>query len=143
MNPRKNTMLTMLLGLVLVASAAGVAQTTAQGDQKKKAEACCSMETCCCCNGNSCPMMKGEGATTADAKHSCSGDSCKLKTKGMQNHSDNHECCACCGESCEMKHDAAAMKHDANMKHDASMKHGAKGDCCKAKQKDAKAKARQ
>ena len=134
MKPRKNTILTMLLGLVLFASAAGMAQTTPQGDQKKKAEACCSMDTCCCCSGDSCPMMKEGDGTTAGAKHSCSGDSCKMKTKDMKNHSDDHECCACCGESCDMKHDAATMKHDA------TMKHGAKGDCCKAKQKKATAK---
>jgi len=121
MKPRKKTILTMLLGLMLVASSAGMAQTPAQGDQKKKTEACCSMDSCCCCNGDSCPLNK-DGAAGADAKHSCSGDSCQMKAKDSKNHADDHECCSCCGESCDMKHDA-------------TMKHGAKGDCCNAKNK--------
>jgi len=121
----------MLLGLMLLASAAGMAQTPAQGDQQKKTEACCSMDSCCC-NGDSCPM-KQDGTTGADAKHSCcGGDSCKMKAKDSKNHADDHECCSCCGESCD-------MKHDANMKHDA-MKHG-KGDCCNIKQKKTAKKA--
>ena len=36
MKPRKNTILIMLLGLLLVAFAAAMAQTPAQGDQKKR-----------------------------------------------------------------------------------------------------------
>ena len=108
MKPLKSTTLAMLLGVVLVASAAATAQTTAQADQNKKADACCSMESCCCCNGDSCPM-KEAGAAQPDAKHSC-----------------------CSGDSCDVK----MMKADATMKHD--MKHGAKGDCCKMKQKTKK-----
>jgi hypothetical protein len=147
MKPRKNTILIMLLGLLLVAFATGIAQNPSQTDQKTKTEACCSMDSCCCCNGDSCPM-KEEGAANADAKHSCcSGDSCKMKTKAdMKNHSDDHECCSCCGDSCDMKMKGDAnMKHDGNMKHDATMKHDSKshkGDCCNIKNKD-KSKTKQ
>ena len=137
MKPHKNTILTLVLGLMLIASAAVMAQTPAQGDQQNKTEACCSMDSCCCCNGDSCPM-KADG-TAADAKHSCCGDSCKMKKTDAKNHADDHECCSCCGDSCDMmKHDGA-MKHDATMKHDAKMKHG-KADCCNAKNKKTTAK---
>ena len=144
MKPRKTTILVMLLGLMLLAFTAGMAQTPAQGDQKKKAEACCAMDSCCCCSGDSC-SMKEDGATVAssDAKKPdaakpdcCKGDSCKMHKKDM-NHADDHECCSCCADSCEMD-----MKADGTMKHDMKdMKHdmkGHKGDCCKAKAKDAK-----
>ena len=146
MNPRKNTILIMLLGLLLTAFTAGAAQTPAQGDQKKKADACCAMESCCC-SGDSCQMMKEDGTTastamadTADkknSKHSCCGDSCKMKSKEM-NHADDHGCCSCCGDSCDvnMKQDGTTMKHDATMKHDMK---DHKGDCCKAKAKSKKA----
>lgn len=86
MKPRKNTILVMLLGLLLSAFTAGVAQTPVQGDQKQKADACCAT--------NSCPSK------TDDAE-CCSGDSCKMKKKEM-NHPDGHECCGCCADSCEM-----------------------------------------
>ena len=84
MKPRKNTILVMLLGLLLFAFAAGMAQTPSQGDQKKKADACCAMDSCCCCSGDSCPM-KENGATTADAakRDCCKGDSCKMHKKDM------------------------------------------------------------
>jgi len=152
MKPRKQTILIMLLGLLLIAFAAAMAQdpqTPAQGDQKKKADACCAMESCCCCSGDSCQTMSADGATTTaatdtadkkDAKHSCcSDDSCKMKAKDM-NHADDHDCCSCCGDSCEtnMNQDGATMKHDANMKHDMK---GHKGDCCKMKQKSKTKKA--
>jgi hypothetical protein len=81
--------------------------------------------------------VKEAGAAQPDAKHSCcSGDSCKMKAKdAKKNHSDDHECCSCCGDSC----DVTMMKDDATMKHD--MKQGAKGDCCKMKQKSKTKKA--
>lgn len=144
MKPRKRTILVMLLGLLLLAFAAGVAQTPSQGDQKKKADACCAMDSCCCCSGDSCPMKQdGATATTATADTAakpdcCKGDSCKMKKKDM-NHADDHECCGCCADSCDMD-----MKADGTMKHDMKdMKHDMKGhkaDCCKAKAKDAKDK---
>ena len=136
MKPRKTTMLVMLLGLLLLAFASGVAQTPAQGDQKPKADACCAMDSCCCCSGDSCPM-KEDGATAEAARTDCcKGDSCKMKKKDM-NHTGDHECCGCCADSCEMDmKDDGAMKHDMkDMKHDMK---GHKGDCCKAK--DAKSK---
>lgn len=119
MKLRKNTVLIMLLALLLTAFAVAMAQTPAQGDQKKS-EACSSMESCCC-NGGSCPMK--EGATDAEAKEAgccCSGDSCEMKAKDGKDHA------GCCGDSCQMK------KHDTK-------NHGAKGECCKIKNK-AKAK---
>ena len=147
MNLRKNTILVMLLGLLLFAFAAGVAQTPSQGDQKKKADACCAMDSCCCCSGDSCQMKEdGAAATTASTGTAakpdcCKGDSCKMHKKDM-NHADGHECCGCCADSCDMD-----MKADGTMKHDMKdMKHDMKdhkGDCCKAKAKDAKDKNKQ
>jgi hypothetical protein len=130
MKPRKITILVMLLGLLLLAFAAGVAQTPAQGDQKQKAEAYCAMDSCCC-SGDSCSMKEDGAATTDTAKADCcKGDSCKMKKKDM-NHADDHECCSCCADSCDMDMKAdGTMKHDMkDMKHDKSHK----GDCCKAK----------
>ena len=145
MKPRKNTILVMLFGLLLFAFAVSVAQTPSQGDQKKKADACCAMDSCCCCNGDSCSLKEdGAAATTASAGTTatpdaakadcCKGDSCKMKKKDM-NHADGHECCGCCTESCDMD-----MKADGTMKHDMKAH---KGDCCKAKSKDAKDKNKQ
>ena len=117
----RKTILIMLVGLLLVAFAAVMAQTPAQGDQKKKTESCCAMESCCGDNG-SCSMKKeGETTASADAAEAkegccCSGDSCEMKDKDGKDHKD------CCGDSCEMK------KHDAKS-------HGTK-ECCKAKHKD-------
>jgi hypothetical protein len=80
----------MLLGLLLFAFVAAMAQTPSQGDQKnEKADACCAMDSCC-----------------------CKGDSCSMKKKDM-NHADAHECCDCCADSCDMD-----MKADGTMKHD-------------------------
>ena|SRR5918993_1939583 len=86
MKPRKNTILIMLLGLLLVAFAVGIAQTPAQGDQKKKAEACCAMESCCC-NDGSCPM-KEDG--TPSAEGCCSKHEAKHDKK---NHDAKGSCC--------------------------------------------------
>ena len=73
MKSRKQTILIMLVGLLLVAFAAVMAQTPAQGDQKKKTESCCAMESCCGENG-SCPMKKeGETTTNADAAEARDG----------------------------------------------------------------------
>ena len=47
----------------------------------------------------------------------CNGDSCEMKAKDGKDHA------GCCGDSCQMK------KHDTK-------DHGAKGECCKIKQKD-------
>ena len=89
MKPRKRTILVMLLGLLLLAFAAGVAQTPSQGDQKKKTESCCSMESCC--SDDSCEMKK-EGDANSEAKHDCCGDSCDMKMKhDMKDHKS--DCC--------------------------------------------------
>lgn len=145
MKHQKSTILIMLLGLLLMAFVAVMAQTPAQtpqaGDQKK-------MESCCC-KGDSCEMKK-EGAEAGEAKEDCCGDSCKLhhadaKNTGTANDLANntakhdpakhdsakHE--GCCGESCDM------AKHGAN--HDPKT-HKADGSCCKAKQKDAQKEAK-
>ena len=122
MKPRKNTILVMLLGLLLSAFTAGVAQTPAQGDQKKKADACCATESC---------------PSKTDGAECCSGDSCQMKQKEM-NHPEGHECCGCCADSCEMD-----MKADGTMKHDKKDHKDHKADCCKAKAKDAKDKNKQ
>ena len=106
MRPRKNTILILLLGLLLVAFAAVTAQTPAQGEQKKKAEACCAMESCC--TDGSCEMKK-------DGESNAEGTEAK------------HDCCG--GDSCDMKKHEG---HDAKMKHDKDAKH----DCCNMKNKE-------
>jgi hypothetical protein len=93
MNPRKNTILILLLGLLLVAFSAASAQTPAQGDQKKDAEACCAKDSCC--KDDSCEMKK-EGEANSEAKHDCCGDSCDMKKhdENMKHDKDaKHECC--------------------------------------------------
>ena len=98
MNPRKNTFLILLLGLLLVAFAAVSAQTPSQGEQKKKTESCCAMDSCC--KDGSCDMKK-EGEANAEGKHDCcSGDSCDM----MKNH------------DAKMKHDKDAKGECCNMK---------------------------
>ena len=101
MNSRKNTILILLLGLLLVAFAVSVAQTPAQGDQKEKAEACCSMESCCC-NSGSCPMKDSGAEAKAEGKECCccSGDSCDIKAKD-----DTKK-----GSCCNMKHKHSKSK---------------------------------
>ena len=76
MKSRKNTILILLLGLLLVAFSVVSAQTPAQGDQKKNAEACCSMESCC---KESCDMKKHDENMKhdKDTKHEC----CNIKDK--------------------------------------------------------------
>ena len=98
MKPRKNLILAMLLGLLLVASAAGVSQTPAQGDQKEKTHACCSMDTCCCKDG-SCPM-KEDGTANTEECSCCTGDSCEMKAK------DDAKKESCCN----MKHKHTKVK---------------------------------
>lgn len=77
MKSRKNTILILLLGLLLIAFTAVSAQTPAQGDQKKSAEACCSKESCC--NDDSCDMKKHDEKMKhdKDVKHEC----CNMKSK--------------------------------------------------------------
>src|SRR6185369_1437098 len=94
MNPRKNTILILLLGLLLVAFVAVSAQTPTQGEQKKTTESCCAKDSCC--NDDSCEMKK-DGEANAEAKHDCCGDSCDMKMKHDENMKHDkdakHECC--------------------------------------------------
>lgn len=90
MNPRKNTFLILILGLLFTFTAVS-AQTPSQGDQKKKTESCCAMESC------------------------CSDDSCDMKKEGEANAEGKHDCC---GESCDMKKHDEKMKHDKDAKHE-------------------------
>jgi hypothetical protein len=145
MKPHKSTILIMLIGLLLVAFVAVMAQQTPQqtGEQKKTEAA---MESCC--KGDSCAMKK-EGAEAGEAKEDCCGDSCKLHHENAKNDSTGasakhdpakhdsakhdstkHE--GCCGESCDM------AKHENN----DNKTHKPDGSCCKAKQKDAKKEAK-
>src|SRR5262245_59020385 len=93
MKPRKQTILIMLIGLLLVAFAAVMAQdpqTPAQGDEKKKAEACCAMESCC--SGNSCEMK--DKADMKDHKESCCAESCDMsKHDAKHDKKDHKDCC--------------------------------------------------
>jgi hypothetical protein len=90
MNPRKNTFLILLPGLLLVAFAVVSAQTPSQGEQKKKTESCCAMDSC------------------------CTDDSCDMKKEGEANSEGKHDCCD--GDSCDMKKHDAKMKHDKDAK---------------------------
>jgi hypothetical protein len=98
MKTRKNFILAMLLGLTLTASAMGMAQRPAQGDQKEKTHACCAMDTCC--KDGSCPM-KEDGTASGEAKECscCTGDSCEMKAKD-DTAKDGTKKEACCN----MKH---------------------------------------
>ena len=150
MKPHKSTILIVLVGLLLVAFVAVMAQQTPgqtpQTGEQNKAEACCAMDSCCCKDG-SC-SMKHDGSATGEAKEGCCGDSCKLHHANAKNNSENaknsnnetaktdsaaHEgCCgggqSCCGESCDMSKHA---NHDKKT-------HSPDASCCKMKQKDAK-----
>jgi hypothetical protein len=98
MKTRKNFILAMLLGLTLTASAMGMAQTPAQGDQKERTHACCAMDTCY--KDGSCPM-KEDGTASGEAKECscCTGDSCQMKAKD-DTAKDGTKKEACCN----MKH---------------------------------------
>jgi len=73
MKSRKKTTLILVLGLLLTASTAGMAQTPSQTDPKKATE----MESCCCCTGDSCDMkMKDDAKMKHDMK-----DCCNVKKK--------------------------------------------------------------
>jgi glucose dehydrogenase len=93
MKSRKHILI-MLVGLLLVAFAAAMAQTPAQGDQKKKTEACCAMESCC--SGDSCEMMK-DNADTKNNKDGCCAESCDMTKHDAKHdgkdHKDHKDCC--------------------------------------------------
>lgn len=107
----KGFTLGLVLGLSIAIGGIAYAQTNTQSDRNKKAECCCMAMDCC--KGDSCQMMKKDGAKSHAAsadKKSCCGDSCQMKKKdGMKNHAvaaDKEGCC--CGESCHMKDGAKA-----------------------------------
>ena len=108
MNPRRNTFLILLLGLLLVAFSVAAAQTPSQGEQKKKTESCCAMDSCC--TGDSCDMKKdGEAnAQGSEGKHDCCGDSCDMKKHdGQMKHDKDAK-----GECCNMKNKDKNKKKD-------------------------------
>lgn len=101
----------LALGLGLVLSNVGFAQTITQADQKKTTESCCAMA---CCSHDSASM---KDAKEHSSKHEscCGGDSCNMKMKdGAKNHADDSTmagCCGCCGDSCDMKMKDGAKNH--------------------------------
>ena len=82
----RKAILTLLLGLMLTASAVGMAQTTAQ-DPQKNGEACCSMDSCCCCGGDSCDMKAKHDAKNHAGKNSC----CNMKQKDAKDKDKNKQ----------------------------------------------------
>ena len=72
MRSRKNTTLILVLGLLLTAFTAGIAQTPSQSDQKK------ATESCCCC-ADSCDMKMKDGASMKHDMKDHKGDCCKMK----------------------------------------------------------------
>jgi hypothetical protein len=103
----------LALGLGLLLSSFGFAQTITQTDQKKTSDSCCAMA---CCNHDS---ISKTDAKEHSAKHEgcCSGDSCNMKMKdGAKNHAAGATmagCCGCCGDSCDMKMKESAKAHAA------------------------------
>ena len=97
MKLRKNTIPIMLLVLLLVAFATGMAQTPAQSDQKTKTESCCAMtddHDCCACCGDSCDMNMKHDATMKhdmNMKHDKDhkGDCCNMKNKDKNKDKTN------------------------------------------------------
>ena len=107
----KGFTLGLVLGLSIAVAGIAYAQTNTQSDQNKKAECCCvAMD---CCSGESCAMMKKDGAknhaTSADKEGGCCGDSCNMKDRAKTTTatanaaSDKHGCCSG-GDSCDMNH---------------------------------------
>ena len=95
----------LALGLGLILSSVGFAQTITQADQKRTTESCCAMA---CCSHDSASM---KGHKEHSSKHeSCCGDSCDMKMKdSAKNHAAGAGCSCCGGDSCEtnmndMKH---------------------------------------
>lgn len=143
----------LALGLGLLLSSVGFAQTITQADQKKTAESCCAMACCnhdgtskkdakghsakheSCCSGDSCDMkMKDAAKAHAAGTGCCCGDSCDMKAKeGMRNHAAGTGCCCCSGDSCDTKMKDGAKAHAAGAGCCA-------GDSCEINMKDMKHK---
>jgi hypothetical protein len=116
----------LVLGLTVAAAGVSFAQSANQATGDDKHSCCCMTSGCC---GDSCQMMKKDGAknhaASADKEGCCCGDSCQMMKKdGMKNHatSTDKEGC-CCGDSCHMKDGAKTTTATATA---ASDKH----ECC-------------
>ena len=141
MKPHRSFILAVLIGMVLVAFAVSLAQTTSQQtNQKKQAESCCAMDSCCC-HGDSCAMKTGEKTDAAGG--CCCGDSCDMKKKHDANHASKESCC--CGDAhkttaqgdsknASTKHQCcgAEMANNMTANHDMKnmKKHDMKDGCC-------------
>jgi len=115
MNHNKRLFLPVLIALVLVAFAVGLAQTGQPSNQKQQTEACCAMDSCCC-KSDSCDMKTAQNADGTSAG-CCGGASCDMQKHDSKNGGEKG-CCCCSSDSCPM-----TAQHDAN--HPA-----AKRDCC-------------
>jgi len=127
----KGFTLGLVLGLSIAVAGIAYAQTNTQSDPNKKAECCCVAMSCC--SGESCAMMKKDGAKNhaasadKDSCCGCCGDSCQMMKKdGAKNHATSADKeGGCCGDSCQMmkKDGAKTTTATANA---ASDKH----ECC-------------
>ena len=94
----------LMLGLMIAVAGVSLAQSANQATSDEK-HSCCSKASGCC--GDSCQMMKKEGAknhATSGAKEGCCGDSCQMmKKEGAKNHATFDAKEGCCGDSCQMK----------------------------------------
>ena len=126
----------LVLGLMIAVAGVSLAQSANQATSDEK-HSCCSRASGCC--GDSCQMMKKEGAknhATSAAKEGCCdccGDSCQMmKKEGAKNHATSaaKEGCGCCGDSCQMKEGAKTTTAGVTA---ASDKHECccSGDSCK------------
>jgi len=118
----------LVLGLTIALAGVSFAQSTKPATSDDK-HSCCMSSGCC---GDSCQMMKKEGAknhaTSSDKEGCCGccGDSCQMKKEGAKNHATSSDKEGCCGDSCQMKKDGAKN-------HAASTAKGCCGDSCQMK----------
>lgn len=111
----------IVLGLMIAVAGVSLAQSANQATSDEK-HSCCSKASGCC--GDSCQMMKKEGAknhVTSAAKEGCCGccgDSCHMmKKEGAKNHATSAAKEGCCGDSCHMKDGGTATATAASGKH--------------------------
>ena len=108
----------LVVGLMIAVAGISLAQSANQATNNDK-HSCCSVACDCC--GDSCQMMKKDGArnhATSAAKEGCCGccgDSCQMMKKdGAKNHATSaakEGCCGCCGDSCRMMKKEGAKNH--------------------------------
>ena len=119
----------LVLGLTIALAGVSFAQSTKPATSDDK-HSCCMSSGCC---GDSCQMMKKEGAknhaTSSDKEGCCGccGDSCQMKKDGAKNHAAS-TAKGCCGDSCQMKGGATATAKAASDKHQCCC-----GDSCNMK----------